>query len=186
MLNMNCNFNKFKNLLGVYRVVIDSVLDNNNQIIVAEQVKNLVQYFEDFKYTENDNNVKEFINEVLDTVDAAYAMVDETLRSRGLDVTYDASSNKLSDISGILTNSLADEEPSIENQLKKLNTNELSRGVVSPKLVPSVSYVSVPVNTPINVSATVDSIEGPADITANYFLSATFAERLMRREFFNR
>src|SRR5690606_34436116 len=182
MLNMNCNYNKFKNLLGVYRVVIDSVLDNNNQIVVSEQVKNLVQYFEDFKYTENDNEVKEFITEVLDTIDAAYLMVDETLKSRGLQIDYDTNAHtELTDVLNILTNSLAvelqrifpepeigssvdtdsveDEEPSIETQLKKLNTNELSRGIVSPKLVPSVSYVSVPVNTPINVSVTVDSIE---------------------------
>lgn len=75
---MNCNFDRVKNLLGIYMVLVDSIYENNN-INRSEIVYGLSRYLSDFdSATTNPDDFKTDVQAVLAKV---YSDIEPTLRS---------------------------------------------------------------------------------------------------------
>lgn len=83
---MSCIFNKYQNALGVYRVVIDSVLanafTNDSTFKPSTDLPKLLEYFKDFQYEAED--VGAFTQLALDSVINAYNLVLKELSDQGI------------------------------------------------------------------------------------------------------
>lgn len=208
---MDCTFNKFRNALGVYRVVIDSVLTSvqseNRTIALDLQIPNLIEYFKVFQYESTD--VNEFVALALDSVVNAYNLTLSTLNSSGLvDIKGLNSEQEMSlrnNFQGHLTKMYQLESlgvaPNMEQDLPApTNDSELesgdgiiSKGHIQPAVTsptPSMErFITGSKNTVQNISIPSTSIVKFSDIAANYYKGAADAlshlERNLTQDLFN-
>lgn len=201
---MSCNFNKYRNALGVYRVVTDSVLTNaitnGKNFEASVDLPSLLDYFKDFQYQAED--VEEYVKLALHSVVDSYNEVLKTLNEQGI-INVDSLtdneikllrnnfSNQLEKLYDLPSSIIKNKPQTGEVEVKHGQTaesqfpNTITIDGVQPKQDLSLmrdTWSNGSLKTPQNLDIDASVINTEEDVKSNYYSSAGTAATAMFRD----
>ena len=200
----SCKFNEYRNALGVYRVVTDSILSsvnfNGKSFDIEKDIPNLIAYFSTFD--EEAVSANEFIQRATEFVADSYNSILETLKDSGILDNGKLTSGEEKLLRENFHNQLAKGNPSIsaDHFIKKNSTEPIELGKegsaetelptritvggVQPIYSPEYSSASMTgsLSIPQNLNVATDKVTTEKDVLDNYFISSGIAGQAMLRE----